>query len=84
MFSILVQLLSTAIMVFEEDDLPPYDPFVSLEMQVGDRAVALNYKVAGQIACRHVDPEGVEDIYVLDTEIGRLVVPEAYLRPALA
>lgn len=84
LFKSLIRMLGTVVVLVEKDDIPPYDPFVSLDLEVGDHVVALNHRVAGAVCHRHVDPEGVEDIYVIDTEVGVLVVPEAYLRPALS
>jgi hypothetical protein len=54
---------------------------VVIPMHVGERVVSLGHNAVGTIRHRHVDPEQVEDIYVIGTDDGRpLVVPEGDLR----
>jgi hypothetical protein len=61
--------------------LPSYDPFVNLPMRRGERVVALQHHTAGHVIHRHEDPEKIEDVYVVSTDAGNLlVVPEGGLR----
>lgn len=67
----------------ERKSLPDYDPFVNLPMRRGERVVALEHQAVGHVIHRHVDPERIEDIYVVSTDDGStLVVPEGGLRSA--
>jgi hypothetical protein len=67
----------------ERDKLPDYDPFVNLPMRRGERVVALEHQAVGHVIHRHVDPEEIEDVYVVSTDTGNLlVVPESGLRSA--
>jgi len=79
------KLATVAFLVFGDDDTPAHDPFVALGMVPGDRVVALEHRAVGRVIHRHVDYEGIEDIYVINTDDGlTLVVPESGLRLALA
>jgi hypothetical protein len=71
------------VITVERNSLPDHDPFVNLPMRPGERVVALEHQVAGHVIHRHVDHEKIEDVYVVSTDDGHmLVVPEGGLRSA--
>jgi hypothetical protein len=65
----------------ERSPLPDHHPFVNLPMRRGERVVALDHQAVGHVIHHHVDPERIEDVYVVNTDDGNvLVVPEGGLR----
>jgi hypothetical protein len=85
MIRLIARALAAAANLFvvtvERSTLPDHDPFVNLPFRRGERVVALEHHAVGHVIHHHVDPEQIEDIYVISTDdANTLVVPEGGLR----